>query len=281
MNIGTIVLNKPAGVAAVPAGLRIGSNGGAFEHRDRAAGQRSADRGPGRAPCSGLLDLNGHFDSIGALTFRCGHIATGVGELTLEADVEVFGGRRSSAGRLALGGPPRVFTTHTDVHFAERALAVCDHRRGRRRWWPHQATASACSHPRREQLRRGDARGGRRRCGCSIRKRSASRPPDAGHGACCPDGSARARREHRLRAAPARERQHHGSTAFQCSARARKHGVGPIHLTGSTGLFTPDACSTCASVAISGAGELLGHRQRRRTRRGRQQLRWRHARARR
>jgi autotransporter-associated beta strand protein len=108
---GLVVLNKPSGVTAVPAGLRVGDgDGGLNSDIVRLASDRQIV-GPVTIRSSGQLDLNGRFDSIGALTITGGQITTGLGELTLEADVVVQSVHSTINGRLALGGPPRVFTT--------------------------------------------------------------------------------------------------------------------------------------------------------------------------
>jgi autotransporter-associated beta strand protein len=111
---GAVVLNKAAGMAAAPAGLSIGDNVGAsFGDIVRLASDHQI-LGPVTIRNTGWLDLNGNVDAIGALTMgNTSRITTGVGELTLLADVEATGVNATIDGRLALGGAPRVFTTTT------------------------------------------------------------------------------------------------------------------------------------------------------------------------
>jgi autotransporter-associated beta strand protein len=116
VNDGTLLLNKPAGITAIPAGLMIGDGAGAaFSDIVRLLADRQIT-GPVTIQRSGWLDLNDHFDSFGALTMMgTSRITTGTGELALAADVEVHGVNASINGRVALGGPARVFTTHSSA----------------------------------------------------------------------------------------------------------------------------------------------------------------------
>ena len=61
---------------------------------------------------SGLLDLNGYSDGIGALTLNGGSVVTGTGTLTLGGDLTSVGSPRTATieGNLSLGGVTRTFT---------------------------------------------------------------------------------------------------------------------------------------------------------------------------
>jgi autotransporter-associated beta strand protein len=120
---GLIVLNKPAGIAAAPAGVTVGDAiGGMSSDIIRLASDEQI-AGPVTIRSSGQLELNTHDEAIGALTMTGGRITTGSGHLTLQGDVEVHGVDSSISGRLALGGAPRVFTTHGPAADA-RALVL-------------------------------------------------------------------------------------------------------------------------------------------------------------
>ena len=199
----------------------------------------------------GLLDLNDHFDSVGALTLRSGHIRTGQGELTLEGDVDAFGVESFIEGRLALGGPPRVFTTHTTVP-SQTAL------------WMYASISAAGGDG--GIIKRGvgvmgllamNSYGGFTRVESGVlfvlhSQALGIAAADAGTGVLADGqlvlGVSVNFEPLLLQKGSATEH------AFQCSGMGVKEWTGPIHLTGSNGVWTADTC-TLRLGAISGAGE--------------------------
>lgn len=101
---GTLVLAKQ-GVLAIPGDLTIGDGSGV--DLVRALGDdQIADAATVTINSTGVLDLNGHSDTIGGLHMTGGLVATGSGTLTLGGDVmiDAGGGESTISGRLDPGG---------------------------------------------------------------------------------------------------------------------------------------------------------------------------------
>jgi fibronectin-binding autotransporter adhesin len=125
VNAGTLILNKTAGVNAIPGGtLTIGDSNGANDadvvRLD--ASNQIADGTNVAIATTGLFNLNGNSDTVGALTVTTGNgiastINTGAGTLTLGGNVTVNNTNLltdSTAvdinGNLNLGGATRTVT---------------------------------------------------------------------------------------------------------------------------------------------------------------------------
>lgn len=109
VELGTLELNKPAGVAVVPGAFTIGGNTGNAETVvARVLSGDAATLNP-TAPLtvglSGLLDLNGFRCAVGSLA-GSGHVSLGAGALTVGANNQstAFGGRIQGAGGLSKTG---------------------------------------------------------------------------------------------------------------------------------------------------------------------------------
>ncbi len=208
---GVIVLDKTDGIVAVPAGLSIGDNlGGSGADIVRLASDRQIV-GPVIVRSSGLLDLNGHFDSIGALTMSSrsdhhGNRRTHAGSrrrgLRRRLDHQRSPGARRTAARLPTYSRG---AGHACAHDQR------SHQRRRRRRRHHQTRLRRPESQRRESVRRIHARGGR----IAVGLRSAG----ARHrGRRRGNGRARWRtgrrtRHDQLRTADHRKEQHHAARA--------------------------------------------------------------------
>lgn len=114
---GVLLLNKPAGIAAVPGDLTVGDGNGAAS--SAAVRHLAANQLPDSATVAlkgdGVLDLNGFADTIGPLGFTGGNVATGAGTLALSGDVSTMPYSTTAmitattSGGLDLGGAVRVF----------------------------------------------------------------------------------------------------------------------------------------------------------------------------
>jgi autotransporter-associated beta strand protein len=104
VNGGTLVLAKNAGTDAINAALTIGDGAGTDTVRLGAANQINNNVTVNLA-ASGVLDLNGHSDTITGLVFTGGTVTTGAGTLTLSSGSVVTNAATASAniaGNLAL-----------------------------------------------------------------------------------------------------------------------------------------------------------------------------------
>src|SRR5262249_46551084 len=119
VNNGILELAKPAGVNAFNGPLVIGDGLGnlSSDQVQLSANDQIPDASAVTVNVTGRLNLNGHSDTIGALTVNGGLVDTGAGTLTLGANVTAtsvnFAGQNNSAtinGNLALGGAQRTFT---------------------------------------------------------------------------------------------------------------------------------------------------------------------------
>jgi autotransporter-associated beta strand protein len=113
---GTLILNKSAGALAVTGPLVLGNSGGASGTVQLLADNEIASGAAVTLQEKGLLDLNGHNQTIGTLTMTGGHVQTGTGKLTLTGDVTATSvADRTQAlieGNLSLGTTAigRIFT---------------------------------------------------------------------------------------------------------------------------------------------------------------------------
>ncbi|MEX0610539.1 MAG: autotransporter-associated beta strand repeat-containing protein, partial [Pirellulales bacterium] len=123
LNEGTLLLAN-ALAAAIAGSLDVGdgfSGPGTDVVRLMADDQLADTAAAVSVQSSGLLDLNGFSDTVGALFISGGSIATGGGTLTLSSDLEVFGHPQMASidGNLNLGNAPRTF-------FVEDGAAAID-----------------------------------------------------------------------------------------------------------------------------------------------------------
>jgi len=103
---GLLELIAP-GFNAIPAGLSIGVSGSAATVREYADFQIVGDV---TVNSSGVLDVNGHNDTIGALTILGGDVTTGVGTLTLAGNLtagNLLSSVSTITGHLSLGTASR------------------------------------------------------------------------------------------------------------------------------------------------------------------------------
>lgn len=111
VNEGTLELGKSG--ESIPSGtLTIGDGTGVDVVREVSPGYQIATI-PIVINSSGLLDLNGRNDTVGALTFNGGDVVTGAGTLYLGGNVTVNADPSSAAsisGKLGLGASTRTFT---------------------------------------------------------------------------------------------------------------------------------------------------------------------------
>ncbi len=113
LNFGTLLLHQ-SGVA-VPGGLIVGDGIGGPNSDLVQLGAFDQIAGDVSVAPSGLLDLNGFADTIGALSIMSGTVQTGSGSLTLGGDLTVPDGSISASitGHLVLGAITRTFTIGT------------------------------------------------------------------------------------------------------------------------------------------------------------------------
>ena len=106
VNVGTLILNKTAGLNAFAGTLTVGDGvGGANADVVRLSASNQIPNVTVTVNNSGLLDLNGYSDAIGALTMTGGSVTTGAGTLTLGGNVtgNADANTASIGGNLALG----------------------------------------------------------------------------------------------------------------------------------------------------------------------------------
>src|SRR5262245_10606610 len=107
---GTLYLNKPAGVTAIPGALELGGQGTVGGVVILLAAHQIADSSAvtfaGGAGFFGTLNLNGFADTIGSLSGTGGHVLLGGGALTTGANNNstTFGGDISGIGSLTKVG---------------------------------------------------------------------------------------------------------------------------------------------------------------------------------
>jgi len=108
---GILRLNKTAGVTAIAGDITVGAATGPSATLRLAASHQIANASSVTVNKTGLLDLNGSDDTIGALTLSSGEVTTGAGTLTLGGDVVASGVTTASSisGKLNLGGVIRTF----------------------------------------------------------------------------------------------------------------------------------------------------------------------------
>jgi autotransporter-associated beta strand protein len=110
---GTLQLNKSAGVSAIAGALGIGdgAGGAASDVVELLAANQIGNSVTVSIDSSGVLDLNDHNDTIGALALLdSASVTTGTGTLTLGGDVTVnSSGNASISGNLSLGSVTRGF----------------------------------------------------------------------------------------------------------------------------------------------------------------------------
>lgn len=111
---GLLILNKSAGVNAVPGSLVIGDGVGSSEVRWTADNQVPDGASVTLNGTSAAMNLNGRQETSGALTFNGGSLATGTGELTLTNNVTV-NAFTDISGNLSLGTATRTFTVADGV----------------------------------------------------------------------------------------------------------------------------------------------------------------------
>ena len=117
VNDGTLILNKPAGVAAVPGPLIIGDGIGTDTVRLAGNGQ-IASTAPVTINSSGVLDLNGSQNTVGSLTMSGGTLMSSAGGLLSAAQLFLGGDVTTNASAaaatvstpLSLNGATRTFT---------------------------------------------------------------------------------------------------------------------------------------------------------------------------
>jgi autotransporter-associated beta strand protein len=116
VNEGTLLLANPLN-PAIEGTLAIGDGNsaqGTDVARLMADNQLSNFAAAISVQSSGLLDLNGFSDTVGALYMSAGIITTGAGTLSLDQFIETFAHPLTSsvAGNIGLGAAPRSFNVH-------------------------------------------------------------------------------------------------------------------------------------------------------------------------
>src|SRR5262249_34105136 len=107
---GTLRLNKPAGVTAIPGALNIGTNDASAGVVTLLAADQIADSSAvtlaGGSGFFGTLNLNGFAETIGSLLGNGGHVVLGGGALTNGANNSstAFGGDITGTGSLTKVG---------------------------------------------------------------------------------------------------------------------------------------------------------------------------------
>jgi autotransporter-associated beta strand protein len=120
VNGGTLLLNKTAGLDAVPQNLRIGTTNGQGVIVRLLNDNQMANSIPNavRLNDNGTLDLNNRNCASGGITIDGGGITTGTGTLTLKGDISALKAAdlapTSISGKLSLGGASRTFDVATN-----------------------------------------------------------------------------------------------------------------------------------------------------------------------
>jgi autotransporter-associated beta strand protein len=107
VNDGTLLLNMNAGKNASNGTLTVGDGTGVANSAvTRWMADNQVPNKTVTINSDGLLDLNNHSDTIGALSMTGGNVSTGTGTLTLGGDVtgNASAGTATISGNLALGG---------------------------------------------------------------------------------------------------------------------------------------------------------------------------------
>lgn len=114
VNEGLLRLGKTAGITAIPAAVVVGDGVGAPSSEGVTLLQPNqiANNAAVSVTASGLLNLNGLAETIGALALTGGTVQTGAGTLTLTGNVVTNASAQQAviSGNLDLGGATRSFT---------------------------------------------------------------------------------------------------------------------------------------------------------------------------
>jgi autotransporter-associated beta strand protein len=132
VNAGTLALNKPTNVSAIPGNLIIGDGigadqvlvlGGALPVNNQIAPTAAVT-----INSSGTLNLNGNVNTISALTMTGGSVTTGIGGLSLNGNVTATSAGATNpatiSGTLSLGGATRTFIVSDGPAFNDLVISA-------------------------------------------------------------------------------------------------------------------------------------------------------------